>query len=376
MKRGQKQGISFYRKIKISLALMGILPFLLAVFLFTRGEMSAPTPTTLVISCAALVLFSMLAGFTLLRKSSDQMQMLAKKTTIPGSGETLEPLDIVVEGELKDIATNFNTVVDQLNQANRDIQSRSFQLQAFAGDLSESYRYLESENKLRDQLCRYVDKDLVEKLMISSDGQLLNNERKDVTVLFADIRSFTSISEHLEPEEVVAMLNEYFTLATEIIFKHNGMLDKFVGDQVMAVFGHISDEKSGARSAVRAALEIQKATVALMRERAQKGFPVFQVGIGINTGSAIMANVGSTNRRDYTVIGDTVNIAARMEKHAKGREIVIGERTSSHLPKKIPLSARQKLQVKNRAHPIGCYVLRSGSKRMVTLVKSKSASQA
>ena len=157
MKEGHRKDISFYRKIRISLALMGVLPFLLAVFLYTRGEMETPTPTTLVIFCSALVLFSMLIGFSLLRKSSDQMQLLAKKTAIPDSGEILQPLDLHVEGELQDIAVNFNTVVEQLNQANRDIQSRSFQLQAFASDLSESYEYLENENKLRDQLCRYVD---------------------------------------------------------------------------------------------------------------------------------------------------------------------------------------------------------------------------
>ncbi len=374
MKTEQRKDITFYRKIRISLALMGILPFLLAVFLYTRGEMDTPTPTTLVVFCSALVLFSMLIGFSLLRKSSDQMQLLAQKTAASDSGESPQPIDLKVEGELKDIAENFNNVVGQLNRANRDIQSRSFQLQAFASDLSESYEYLENENNLRSQLCRYVDNDLVEKLMVSSDGQLLKNERKHVTILFADIRSFTTLSEHMAPEEVVTMLNEFFTMATEILFKYNGMLDKFVGDQVMAVFGHITDEKSGARSAVRAALEMQKATVALMQERAKKGLPVFQVGIGINTGSAILASVGSTNRMDYTVIGDTVNIAARLEKHAAGREIIIGERTSMHLPKKMPLSARQEVKMKNRLQPLVCYILRSDSiNGPATLVKTKPA---
>ncbi len=380
MEPRQKKSISFYRKIKISLALMGILPFLLSVYLFTMGEMQTPTtPTTLVIFCSALVLFSMLVGFSLLRKSSDQMQMLARKTAVPEPGETMKPLTLKVEGELDDIATNFNMVVEQLNQAHRDIQSRSFQLQAFASDLSETYEYLESENSLRTQLCRYVDKELVDKLMVSTDGQLLKNERKNVTVMFADIRSFTTISEHMEPEDVVAMLNEYFTCMTDILFKNDGMLDKFVGDQIMAVFGHISDEESGARSAVRAALEMQKATVALMRERAEKGLPVFEVGIGINTGSAILASVGSSHRKDYTVIGDTVNIAARLEKHAGGLEIAIGERTCSHLPKKMPRSARQELQMKNRLQPLVCYIMQAGTDNTkVKLVMSppKAFSQA
>jgi adenylate cyclase len=369
MKIVLKQNISFYRKIKISLALMGILPFLLAVYLFTRQQQA---PTTLVILCSALVLFSILMGFTLLRRSSDQMQTLAKKTAIPDSGEILQPLDINVDGELKDIAVNFNTVVDRLNQANRDIQSRSFQLQEFASDLSESYEYLERENRLRNQLCRYVGKDLVEKLMVSQDGKLLKNERKDVTIMFADIRSFTALSEHMEPEEVVAMLNEYFSIMTDILFKHNGMLDKFVGDQMMAVFGHISNEKSGARSAVRAALDMQKATAALMKERAEKNQPLFKIGIGINTGSAILASVGSENRQDYTVIGDTVNTAARLEAHAAGREIVMGERTCMHLPKKLPRGARQLLKMKNRSEPLACYTLIAKGNKVVKLVNPKT----
>jgi len=349
---------------------MGILPFLLAVSLFTPEEQ---VPTTFIVLGSALVLFSILMGFTLLRKSSDQMQTLVKKTAIPESGEVPQPFEINVEGELKDIASNFNTVVKQLGRANRDIQSRSFQLQAFASDLSESYEQLERENVLRNQLCRYVGKDLVDKLMVSRDGQLLKNERKDVTVLFADIRSFTALSEHMEPEDVVAMLNEYFSIMTDIIFKYNGMLDKFVGDQIMAVFGHISDEASGARSAVRAAIEMQKATVDLMKERAKKNQQLFKIGIGINTGSAILASVGSENRKDYTVIGDTVNTAARLESHAAGREIVIGERTSRHLPKKLPRSGRQELKMKNRSETLTCYTLIARGNKMVRIVKPKAA---
>ncbi len=370
MKILQNKHISFYRKIKVSLALIGILPFLLAVYLFAR---ETALPSTIVFLSSALILVSMLVGFTMLRKSSDQVQRLARKTAIPESGELPQPFDIQVEGELHDIATNFNTVVEQLNRANRDIQSRSFQLQEFASDLSESYEHLERENRLRNQLCRYVGKDLVEKLMVSRDGQLLKNERKDVTVMFADIRSFTALSEHMEPEEVVAMLNEYFSVMTDILFKHNGMLDKFVGDQIMAVFGHISNERNGARSAVRAALEMQKATAVLMKERAKKGQQTFKVGIGINTGSAILASVGAENRQDYTVIGDTVNTAARLETHALGREIVIGERTCLHLPKKLPRTARQELKMKNRLEPLACYTLIAQGNRTVRVVKPRAA---
>lgn len=355
-KIAHNKDMSFYRKVKISLALMGVLPFLLTVYLFSKEFVNGPS--TLMILCSALVLFSILMGFTLLRKSSDQVANLAAKTTIPDSGELPNLMDLNVDGELNDIATNFNSVVEQLQNAKRDVQSRSFQLQAFASDLSESYEHLERENRLREKLCRYVGKDLVEKLMTSGDGQLLKNERKSVTVMFADIRSFTTLSEYMEPEDVVSMLNDYFGKMTEILFKYNGMLDKFVGDQIMAVFGHISNERDGARSAVRAAMEMQKATVALMKTRKRAGNPIFQVGIGINTGSAILASVGSSNRQDYTVIGDMVNTTARLEQHARGGEVVIGERTRIHLPKQMELGERKELRMRNRSTPIGCYIQR------------------
>lgn len=359
MRLGKKENISFSRKIRISLGLMGVLPFLLTVYLFTTDS---HTRSTLMFLSSALVLSSMLLGFNLLRKSSDQMQNLAKKTAIPDSGILEELDDLNVDGELKDIASNFNSIVEQLNQARRDLQSRSYQLQEFASNLSESYEYMENENRLREKLCRYVGMDLVDKLVTSKDSRLLKNERKVVTVMFADIRSFTSLSEHMEPEDVVEMLNEYFSLMTDILFKYNGMLDKFVGDQIMAVFGHRSSEKKGARSAVRAALEMQKATVSIMRKRAQKGLPIFEVGIGINTGTAILASVGAINRQDYTVIGDTVNTTSKLEKRALGREIVIGERTRNHLPLNMKLSPRQELRMKNRTTPLICYRIRPTQK--------------
>lgn len=333
---------------------MGILPFLLTVYLYSMDVVQLPM--ALMFFCSALALLSMFMGFTLLRQSSNQMTDLATHTMIADFDDPPDLQELQVDDELKDIACNFNSVVEQLHRAKRDVQSRSYQLQEFASDLSASYEHLENESRLRERLSRYVGKELVEKLMTSADSNLLRNERKNVTILFADIRSFTSISQHMDPEDVVAMLNEFFSVMMDIIFKYNGMLDKFVGDQVMAVFGHRSSERNGARSAVRAAMEMQQATVSLMRARARKGQPVFQVGIGINTGSAILASVGASNRQDYTVIGDTVNTTARLEKHALGREIVIGESTRKHLPAKMHLSTRKELSMKGRPIPLVCYV--------------------
>ncbi len=358
MKAEKNTGMSFYRKIRISLGLMGILPFLLVIYLFIQEHISL---SNTLILCAALVLFSILIGFTLLRQSADQLATLAKMTTVEPDRETIQPIQLHIDGELDNIATNFNTVVAQLNQARHDIQEQSIQLLKYAEDLAASYEKLQQEEQLRAHLSRYIGNDLVEQIMDSNNNVLLENQRKSLTVMFTDIRSFTTISEQLAPEQVVTMLNEYFSIMVDIIFACNGMLDKFVGDQLMAVFGHMSSEKQGARDAVRAALKMQKAAQQLVLRRSEKNLPTFRIGIGINTGSTIIGNVGSENRMDYTVIGDTVNAAARLEEQAGPGEIVIGERTYTHMPKKLRVKNRRSLQVKNRIQPVVCYTIENRS---------------
>jgi len=347
--------MSFYRKIRISLGLMGILPFLLVIYLFIQEKISF---SNTIILCAAMILFSILIGFTLLRQSADQLSMLARETDFADKTETLQPINLHIDGELENIAANFNTVVAQLNQARHDIQEQSIQLLQYAEDLAGSYKQLQQEEQLRNHLSRYIGNDLVDQIMHSSEEVLLKNQRKTLTVMFADIRSFTALSEQMQPEDVVTMLNEYFTIMVEIVFSCNGMLDKFVGDQLMAVFGHMSGDAEGAKNGVLAALKMQQATEALMRKRAGDNLPTFQIGIGINTGSAIIGNVGSENRMDYTVIGDTVNAASRLEEQAKAGEIIIGEQTYRHMPGTIQVKNRIELPVKNRLQPVACYTIR------------------
>ncbi len=363
MTRKQQQTFSFYRKIRISLGLMGILPFLLVIYLFLTEKI---TLSNSMIISSALILFSILIGFSLLRQSADQLSMLARETTTFEKTDIIQPVQLNIDGELKDIATNFNTLAERLTRANHDIQEQNIQLLRYADDLASSYDKLKKEEQLRAHLSRYIGNDLVDQIMQSSDNLLQKNQRKVITVMFADIRSFTAISEQMEPEDVVAMLNEYFSIMVEIVFKHNGMLDKFVGDQLMAVFGHMSGETQGVKDGLQAALEMQEATDQLMRKRAKKQQPIFQVGIGINTGSAIIGNVGSENRMDYTVIGDTVNAGARFEKLAQGGEIIIGEQTFIQRPRSIKMNKRLRLKVRNRSMPVVCYMV-DRKECMVTL---------
>ncbi len=368
MKDGlSRKGMSFYRKIRISLALMGILPFLLVIYLFIEEHISL---SNTLILCAALILFSILVGFVVLRQSADQLSTLARVTTLPDSPRDLEPIQLRIDGELENIASNFNIMIEQLNQARHDVQEQSIQLLKYADDLARSYEQLKKEEQLRSHLSRYIGNELVEQIMASEHEVLLPNERKQLTIMFADIRSFTSLAEKMSPEKVVTMLNHYFSVMVEIVFSCNGLLDKFVGDQLMAVFGHMSDEKRGARDAVLAALKMQRAMKKVQQALTEQNLPAFQIGIGINTGKAIIGSVGSKNRQDYTVIGDAVNTAARLEEQAGPGEIIIGEQTYSHLPDSIQVKNRLALRVKNRMEPVICYTILSPMDKMPGNVKS------
>ncbi len=332
---------------------MGIISFLLAVWLFYREGLSL---SNTIIIFSILILFLILLGFILLRQSSDQLSRLVEETSFAEEDLAINLVQAEIDGELKDIAVNFNTLVNRLNNAHHDIQEQSIQLLKYADELTVSYEQLKQEEKLRSRLSRYIDNDLVNQII--ADGEFIQkNQRRTITVMFADIRSFSSISAKMEPEDVVTMLNEYFSIMVDIVFTNNGMLDKFVGDQIMAVFGHISKEKEGVSDALKTALAIQQATAVLMQKRKAAGLTVFTVGIGINTGPAIIGHVGSANRMDYTVIGDTVNMAAKMEELAYPGEIIIGEKTFLNRPKTMQTDKQINLQLNSRHESVLCYRL-------------------
>jgi class 3 adenylate cyclase len=352
MKAKYHNSNSFFLKTRIVLVLLGLLPFLIIIYLFHYGNLNL---TNTVILFFALSLFSILSGFILLRNSSDQLIELLIKTSVAKTGESLDPIQIDADQELKDIADNFNAILNKLDGADREVKEQSVKLMKYARDLSNSYERLKTEEKIRNRLSRYVGENLVEKLVKSKKGAFPENERKETTVLFADIRSFTTIAEKMAAEEVVAMLNEFFDVVVDIVFQNNGILDKFLGDQLMAVFGPIPSENSAPYDAVKSALDMQAATEALMQMRLAQGKEIFGVGIGINTGSSIVGNVGAENRMDYTVIGDSVNISSRLQQMAKGGEILIGEHTFRQIKDHFRIRKKGEFRVKNKTEPILCY---------------------
>ncbi|MBS3759215.1 MAG: hypothetical protein KGY61_11185 [Desulfobacterales bacterium] len=357
MKRGKPVHYRDYRslggKIVVALVMMAVIPYLLLIYLFFNNQIDF---TETFIFFLPLILISILAGFSLLRRSADQLSFLSQEIAGLESGEKNGPIQIQGDRELNEIASHFNKMMQELEKMKRKNQEQATQLMIYSRDLALSYQKTKQEEALRNRLSRYVGNNLVEKLVNLKDGVLLETERREVTILFADIRSFTAIAERMEADDVVLMLNQYFSIMVDTIFKNNGLLDKFVGDQLIAVFGLMeSDANTPPEDAIRTALEMQQANRTLMARRYRENKEYFDIGIGINTGEAIIGNIGSSNRMDYTVIGDCVNVAARLEEMAKGGEILIGENTFRKSACDFNFECRGEVYVKNKQEPVVCY---------------------
>jgi adenylate cyclase len=198
-------------------------------------------------------------------------------------------------------------------------------------------KYFFEEKKakeIRSMFSSYVSPKIVEVLINNPEKANLGGERKIVTVLFADLIGFTSLSEKKLPEEVVDLLNEYFKEMTDIIFKWDGTLDKFVGDEIMAFWGAPADQQNHAELAVRCALDMIDSLSRMQEKWMKEGKDILGCGIGINTGEVLIGNIGATGKKmDYTIIGDNVNLAARVEKLTRdyGVKIILTEFTKNHL---------------------------------------------
>lgn len=229
---------------------------------------------------------------------------------------------------------------------------------AFGGQLAWQY-FVEGREKrqVKRLFSRYVPRDVYEQLLADPERAALGGRRRTMTVLFSDVRGFTAMSERSTPEEVVAQLNEYFSRMVDVLFAHRGTLDKFVGDMVMGLFGAPVDDADHAEHAVQAALAMTRALDALNREWAAAGRPVLDIGIGISTGDMVAGNIGSESIMSYTVIGDTVNLGARLESLNKdfGTRIIISEATKAALKGQYDIRPLGDVVVKGKSRPVAIY---------------------
>ena len=224
----------------------------------------------------------------------------------------------------------------------------------------KAHKRLAREEVARANYSRFMPEYVVKQLLQNPDSFRLGGVNQTVTVLFADIRGFTAISEREKPEKVVGLLNKYFSAMSDIIFLHGGTLDKYIGDGLMAIFGAPTVGEEDALNAVKAAVTMQKQVAKLNDELRAEGYENISIGIGLHTGEATIGYIGSDKRSEYTAIGDTVNLASRLESNAIGGQILMSEATAAASGNLIPVNQREPLTVKNRTQPVNVLEVRWG----------------
>ena len=223
---------------------------------------------------------------------------------------------------------------------------------AIAVENVRAHERLAKEEVARANYSRFLPEYVVKQMLENPESFKLGGVTQTITVLFADIRGFTRISEHAPPEKIVQLLNRYFSAMTDIIFAHGGTLDKYLGDGLMALFGAPTVTPKDAANAMAAAVAMQRRMLSINDELHAEGYPEIGIGIGLHTGEVIVGYIGSERRSEYTAIGDTVNTASRLESNAKAGEILVSEVTANAARSRYQLAPREPISVKNRVQPV------------------------
>ena len=223
---------------------------------------------------------------------------------------------------------------------------------AVAIENSQFAERIRREMMVRSNFERYFAPQLAQRIASSAEAMKLGGEKRTVVVLFSDIRGFTALSETMRPDDMATLLTEYFTEMVECVFRHDGTLDKFIGDSVMAQWGAPIAAEDDADKAMAAAIEMIKELEKLNTKWKAEGRPQLDIGIGINQGEAFAGNIGSERRLEFTVIGDTVNTASRLCSAAGPGEILISDDMKKAMSKKPKLTAIPPLELKNKSQPV------------------------
>ena len=233
---------------------------------------------------------------------------------------------------------------------------------AFVGDLAWKY-FVEGRDKrlIKKMFSRYVSKDVFDQLVANPSLAALGGARRNMTVLFSDIRGFTTMSEKGTPEDVVAQLNDLFTRMVAVVFDHRGTVDKFVGDMIMALYGAPLDDDDHADHAVQTALAMIRTLQEMNGQWQAQGKPTLDIGIGVNTGDMVAGNIGSDTIMSYTVIGDAVNLGARLESLNKdyATRIIISEFTRAKLKGQYDIHPLGDVVVKGKTRPVAIFEVKS-----------------
>lgn len=270
-----------------------------------------------------------IAAFILSRTATVSLKKLTTAVTAIGRGNLSKRITLKTKDEFHLMAESINTMA----------------------------KGLEERERIQQNFARYVSSHVLERILKSDTPLKLEGERKKITILFSDVRQFTALSEQHSPEVVVSLLNEYFEKMIEIIFHNNGTLDKFLGDGLMVEFGAPLDDPLEERHAVETAIQMQNELQRLRSKWEEEGKPSIQMGIGIHTGIALLGTIGSAQRMEYTAIGDTVNVASRIQSITKTLQcdILISETTYAVIKDEFLLESLGPINLPGRNAPLTVY---------------------
>jgi class 3 adenylate cyclase/HAMP domain-containing protein len=308
-----------------------------SVFFRAVTEIAAQNAAILVGACiVSLVLLLVFAGYL----TRPLTRMVGAMKQIIAAHDLTARVPVEYRDESGTLAHTFNLTVAELEKAYNQIKDFAF----------KAVVARKREQELRNIFQKYVPKEVIDKYFRHPESLLVGEDRV-LAVLFADIRGFTAIAERMEPEQMVHSLNSYFSRMVDIIMLHGGIVDKYIGDCIMAFFGAPVQHPDDAQQAVLAALEMQEALSAFNGEQAKAGLPEFRIGIGINYGSVTVGNIGSDKKMDYTVIGDMVNMASRLESLTKiyRQELIFSESVYREAGRKLLCRRVDKVLVRGKS---------------------------
>jgi class 3 adenylate cyclase len=290
-------------------------------------------------------------------QNSFSQQIISTMTQSLKEGTEVLGLEGIYKSGEKELDYSLNITPLRTPRGRKEGLTLLFTNQTREKELKQTVHAVSEERRIvKDMFARYMSQEVITSLMEAPDKIKLGGDKRDATVFFADIRGYTNFSEGRDPEAIIEILNEYFSEAVEHIIKHKGYIDKFIGDCIMAVWGvPMAPEEDDAVKAVSCALAIQEAVRSEKRKFFLKAAAALSIGIGINTGPLVAGNLGSMQRMDYSVIGDTVNLAARLEGVASNGEVIISKTTREQIGDKFRIEERPAIKVKGKDKPVNIF---------------------
>ena len=261
--------------------------------------------------------------------------------------------------DINEIIYENNFAVEDLDGTTHEINltlSPAYDEENERSGIVFSFEDLSNLNKLKSTFKKYVSENIVDELLQNETSLELGGTQSEVCVLFCDIRGFTALSEKMKPTEVVYLLNHYFEAMIDVVFAYNGTLDKIIGDELMVLYGVPLKSENDAIRAVESAKQMFIALASFNDRIKAEGLPSLEIGIGINYGKVVSGNIGSEKQMNYTVIGDAVNLAARLCSHAKPGEIVISKSVFEQLEKRDGFVAHEPKNVKGKSNLIDNWI--------------------